>query len=47
LAESDVPKLFVDAEPGAVVRGRIRETLEGTFIDMAIIHERSARSCRR
>jgi haloalkane dehalogenase len=24
LAESDVPKLFINAEPGAVVRGRIR-----------------------
>jgi haloalkane dehalogenase len=25
LAESDVPKLFINAEPGAIVRGRIRE----------------------
>jgi haloalkane dehalogenase len=25
LSESDVPKLFVNAEPGAIVRGRIRE----------------------
>jgi haloalkane dehalogenase len=27
LAESDVPKLFINAEPGAVVRGRIRELI--------------------
>jgi haloalkane dehalogenase len=27
LAESDVPKLFVNAEPGAVVHGRIRELI--------------------
>ncbi len=25
LAESDVPKLFINAEPGAIVTGRIRE----------------------
>jgi haloalkane dehalogenase len=25
LADSDVPKLFINAEPGAVVHGRIRE----------------------
>jgi haloalkane dehalogenase len=25
LAESDVPKLFVNAEPGAIVTGRIRD----------------------
>jgi haloalkane dehalogenase len=25
LAESDVPKLFINAEPGAIVRGRICE----------------------
>jgi haloalkane dehalogenase len=25
LAEADVPKLFINAEPGAIVRGRIRE----------------------
>jgi haloalkane dehalogenase len=25
LSESDVPKLFVNAEPGAIVRGRVRE----------------------
>jgi haloalkane dehalogenase len=27
LAESDVPKLFINAEPGAVVHGRIRELI--------------------
>jgi haloalkane dehalogenase len=27
LAESDVPKLFINAEPGAIVRGRIRELI--------------------
>ena len=27
LAESDVPKLFINAEPGAVIRGRIRELI--------------------
>src|ERR1700694_4125398 len=27
LAESDVPKLFINAEPGAVVRGRVRELI--------------------
>ena len=27
LAESDVPKLFVSAEPGALVRGRIRDVI--------------------
>ena len=27
LAESDVPKLFVNAEPGAIVRGRIRDLI--------------------
>jgi haloalkane dehalogenase len=25
LAESDIPKLFINAEPGFIVRGRIRE----------------------
>jgi haloalkane dehalogenase len=25
LAQADVPKLFINAEPGAIVRGRIRE----------------------
>ena len=25
LAESDVPKLFINAESGAIVRGRVRE----------------------
>src|SRR5690606_41897029 len=25
LAEGDVPKLFVNAEPGAIVRGRVRD----------------------
>jgi hypothetical protein len=27
LAEADVPKLFINAEPGALVRGRIRELI--------------------
>lgn len=27
LAESDVPKLFINAKPGAIVRGRIRELI--------------------
>jgi haloalkane dehalogenase len=27
LAESDVPKLFINAEPGFIVRGRIRELI--------------------
>lgn len=27
LSESDVPKLFINAEPGAIVRGRIRELI--------------------
>ena len=27
LAEADVPKLFINAEPGAIVRGRIRELI--------------------
>jgi haloalkane dehalogenase len=27
LAESNVPKLFVNAEPGAIVRGRIRDLI--------------------
>jgi haloalkane dehalogenase len=27
LAESDVPKLFVNAEPGAIVHGRIRDLI--------------------
>ncbi|MCW2652367.1 MAG: haloalkane dehalogenase [Mycobacterium sp.] len=27
LAESDVPKLFINAEPGAIVHGRIRELI--------------------
>ena len=27
LAQSDVPKLFIDAEPGALVSGRIREVV--------------------
>ncbi len=27
LAQSDVPKLFINAEPGAIVRGRIRELI--------------------
>jgi haloalkane dehalogenase len=30
LAEADVPKLFINAEPGAVVHGRIRELI-GTW----------------
>jgi haloalkane dehalogenase len=25
LAQSDVPKLFVNAEPGAIIRGRVRD----------------------
>jgi haloalkane dehalogenase len=29
LAESDVPKLFINANPGAIVRGRIREFIRG------------------
>ncbi len=29
LSESDVPKLFINAEPGAIVRGRIREFIRG------------------
>jgi haloalkane dehalogenase len=29
LAQSDVPKLFVNGEPGAIVRGRIRDTIRG------------------
>jgi haloalkane dehalogenase len=27
LAESDVPKLFINAEPGAIVGGRIRDLI--------------------
>jgi haloalkane dehalogenase len=27
LAESDIPKLFINAEPGFIVRGRIRELI--------------------
>jgi haloalkane dehalogenase len=27
LAEADVPKLFINAEPGAVVHGRARELI--------------------
>jgi haloalkane dehalogenase len=27
LAEADVPKLFINAEPGALIRGRIRELI--------------------
>jgi haloalkane dehalogenase len=29
LAESDVPKLFIDADPGAITRGRLRELCRG------------------
>jgi len=29
LAESQVPKLFINAEPGAIVRGRLRELVRG------------------
>jgi haloalkane dehalogenase len=27
LAEADVPKLFINAQPGAVVNGRVRELI--------------------
>ena len=27
LAESDVPKLFINADPGSIVRGRIRDLI--------------------
>ncbi|HZA09671.1 haloalkane dehalogenase [Mycobacterium sp.] len=29
LSESDVPKLFINGEPGAIVRGRVREFIRG------------------